>query len=332
MIEIINPEGHLGVERALFYQLKGLNPTQSYEVEVYSDQSKELLGVKRVVRSESSRINVANYFKGEVGAEPKLWEPFRPTVAEGRFTYCYIEVEGEASTPVLISCGVGGAEGDKVLLMGRNTLQGELSVGEFVELSLLMPSSEKLLLKLRGERKNGTSVEHTLPNYYATKGVNALLVDHNKAVELLGGGEFERVSVSVEGESFSLEQSFKLVNRAEGAVRLCWINQLGGIDYYTFLPQQRALLQPTGKSVNIDGVTTHLSQGIAQKRSLCSNYERREVVEWLSEILSSPSVWRVEESGSETTFLPVVVEGKGVEMEQGRPSLLKLDYLERGEV
>lgn len=115
-------------------------------------------------------------------------------------------------------------------------------------------------------------------------------------------------------------------------IRFAWLNPLGGIDHYTFTGSKASQVDVEKRDlyekaraypftpqdiktgvVRVDGVKNLFA---------FSDFENSETFEWLSEIITSPFVFVVEDD----EYIPVVVTNKSMQVETDELIQLKLEY------
>lgn len=112
-----------------------------------------------------------------------------------------------------------------------------------------------------------------------------------------------------------------LVMSREGAVRLCWLNDMGGFDYYSF-PSIRRTVTNVDKNKVTYANEGRISSAIVEKQMvICSNFLYREMFEQVAQVVTSHKVWMVESDG---TFTEVIVEESKVEYQPKQKQRLEL--------
>ena len=115
------------------------------------------------------------------------------------------------------------------------------------------------------------------------------------------------------------------------AVRIGWLNLLGGVDHYTFRGAKSRLITAENSTYikelaypvdAEDRGESVLGSSITDERTLVSEFETESTFIWLSEILSSPVVWVVEGG----TRLPIVVTSTSVPVENDKLIQMELKY------
>ena len=248
----------------------------------------EVVGEKRYT-DNSFAVDVAPYLRGAFVCEPLIGE-YETVAPTGRLATAQIEVAGQTSEQLrFIASREDCAE---LMLLSNMPLRRTLAVGERDELSFTgmeIVDTETTVVVMY---EDGSEWQYLsgIVSSYATSIIDfdslaARSQKRIKGLRVATGSGTERVS----------EVYYDIVKRPNRSVRLAWLNSLGGVDYYTFdsLVSQKSATKRVesltargeGRSVACQSVLTSV---------LRSAHEPREMVEALSDIISSPAVWVVE--------------------------------------
>ena len=115
-------------------------------------------------------------------------------------------------------------------------------------------------------------------------------------------------------------------------IRFAWLNPLGGIDHYTFTGSKASQVDVDKRDLfekaraypfsSTDIKTGILKVDGTKNLFAFSDFENTETYEWLSEIITSPYVWVVEDGD----YIPVVITNKSMQVENEELVQLKLEY------
>lgn len=293
------PKPYQSAFREACFTLDGAQTDGNTDVGIFASGVAEPLGVKRLYGTGAKSVNVAPYLRRLFSPEPLCAKPHAIYEAAGRVVSCRVEVPGFSSAAVPLTFGTEDAPTDAAL-----SARGERVVirpGERDELSVIASGGRvepAVLFSVGG-------VEHRDDSYYAfmTSKPVVMVVDADVA-----GATFERLTglPAEEMTEFTVElalgeavvrRRYAVDRTSRGGVRLAWVNRFGAVDCYTF---------PVVAEKRISGERTRiLSAG--GYRTVATASETSEVLvsdqcdtatgEWLSEIWSSPVVWRI--AGSE---------------------------------
>lgn len=115
---------------------------------------------------------------------------------------------------------------------------------------------------------------------------------------------------------------FRFVERAPGAVRLCWLNPYGGMDSYTFgrVGDERMVVKKsrayTGRGYEVCGSTAEMRQTVR------SDIENAETLRWLAQVVGSPRVWMCVGD----TFQRVDIVTDSVALSDNAPGRLEITF------
>ncbi|MDL2319905.1 hypothetical protein LJC45_02095 [Alistipes sp. OttesenSCG-928-B03] len=122
------------------------------------------------------------------------------------------------------------------------------------------------------------------------------------------------------GHNF-VARRYEIVRRRSDAVRLCWVNEYGSVDYHTFAVCANESVAAI-KSRIYTGEGYRVLDSRAQKSwAVRSEYMDAEGIAWLRGLLSSPRVWIAAEGGM---FTPVDVMTDSVTTDASAPASLKI--------
>lgn len=323
MTKIIEPKSWSPLFAPVVYIVEGLDPKGVTDVEILSKDG-ECLGIKRYKKRECIEVNVANYYRRRVEFEPTHSHLLRIFGGEGRLTEPKIRVGGSESERVTLiygeKSGVKHLDGARLF---DEPSRYEMGRGEFDEIAFVRGGPNVRATLIGYPKSGGRAITVDIAYHICHAGMNVFTLN-SKEIEREFGVNLNALhsfELTLVGKGMSIGRRYRVVERAEGSSRICWVNPYGGVDYYTFPPSSGGRIEAK------DGVDS--SEWI----ELCSNYEKRETVAWLSNIFTSPQVWRVDlQSDDEQAveFLPIEVRGSAVEWEREQPAQLTLQYRVEG--
>lgn len=219
---------------------------------------------------------------------------------------------------------------DMTYFLTQSPLAKKLRQFEYSELSMLCYNlSGQVTMKIKCTRKAGTSATYS---YAAT----------------ISGGRFTFVVYIPSTETFSLLSKLEVWAEYGGSlasnthtywidetprrdpVRVGWVNQLGGADYYTFTGAKTAevVTDKTQYQRDISPIAAgsrSLSVGAVSaydEYEIISDFEPGENLQWLSGLLTSPEVWVVESS----VAVPVIITTKTHPVKSDNLFQMKIKY------
>ncbi len=252
-------------------------------IEILDTESEETLGVKKFYSSSSAQLNLA----------PILFETSLPEASQLQF-----------SSTITAACGfpsVALSDGDtscevRTFTFADSTISAPAALSSMPENRLLC----------KGERDIITIIAEDLAQLSYT--ITATRLSDGESVTLQKDSysiSSQALQHTISADSFSAtyqalyytlysggeaiaSRNYTLSSEATTGYRVAWLSKRGSIEHYTF---------PVVEEQN------YLSSG-ATTRTLRSAYGTAEEVEALSEIISSPCVWRV--SGDEYSELEIL--------------------------
>lgn len=291
------PENYQGAYADLLYGISDANPQQPVEVAVYGESAARPVGVKRLRGQAEYTVNIAPYMRRQLDPVPQYMPRCVVYNPEGRVAEGQITVGTETTA---IRCFTAGIKGARMMeLMSEAPLEQSIAPGETDELSVIAPFDEPTFFY----------------GYLYTEDNSEEFVFSRAA---LGTGKPFCLAVNmdevaqwaaVSGRQGSLEGYAQLVvclerngvvspvrryrlRRPDGrTMRLCWVNPLGGIDFYTFaVCAKTTVTAEKSRAYTRDGFTVYGSHGRTEWE-LRSQYEGHTEAEWLAGVIASPRVW-----------------------------------------
>ncbi|MFI3264000.1 MAG: hypothetical protein SNG38_00285 [Rikenellaceae bacterium] len=260
-----------------------ITDSTNFIIEIIESSSRDILGVKKFYSSSSAKLNLA----------PLLFETMLPDASQLQF-----------STTITAACGFPAvalsdtqseserrtfsyARGDVSPYTFLTSMPGNrlLYDGECDIITLLAPSETTLSYSISGIRfSDRETVEISSGDY--TFNTDAL---HHYIVAESYSEEYCALYYTLYEEQEAIATyNYTLMADYTSGYRVAWISSMGSIEHYTFPVIEEQ---------------SYLSSG-ATVKTLRSAYGTATEIEALSEILSSPRVWRVD--ADEYTLLEVI--------------------------
>ncbi len=242
-----------------------------------------LLGAKRFYTAASGRFDIAPYLRDRIVFTPATG-PTGFAAAEGRSVIVRVETDGTAAPARTFLPGTtAGSAPQMRTSLPRVRL---LSPGECEEITLLTadPCTATLVVR-RGDTTEGATYRDT------AAGLRLFRLD---TADFPGA---ETITLSF-GDAGEVE--YRLVERPAEAHRLAWVSRMGSVEHYTF-PVEK-LREAEVRKERILGSEGSVTVGCRRevRTTLVSAFETPGMAEALTEILSAPAVWQVEDDGSYT--------------------------------
>lgn len=295
-----------GVGRGVVYRVSGCAADEATEVEVSGRTDTDegsVLGVKVLYGETEYRVDVAGYVRGLFAAEPRYRAQTGWAECTGYAVWVRIRV-GEAVSewcPLLAGTRDAGAGG---LLSGGPRVR-RLAPGEWDE-CVWRKGAERVAARLR---LRGKGVDDcVLEAGSRTDGGAAVLLAVNRDdvaaraaaagrkmeefawldVEMAEGAETEE---GAGADGMAVVRRYRLERRRPEGVRLGWVNEFGGMDYYTFAGCVREELR-IGKerAATAAGVRVTSSRAV-RSMTLVSRCQTPEGMRWLASLAGARRVW-----------------------------------------
>lgn len=301
------------------YRIEEAEAGEVLEVAVYGGPEDELLGWKRFRGEESYTVNTAGYLQPLLEVSPLIGETGF-VVAEGRTVRTRIGVGEVVSEATVLMAGAEDA-GEGVLLSHAPS-RVRIAPEEQDELAVIAPGQRlSALVRLQG---NAQSAEVQVDGPVAGEGVYVLVLQVSGLFAAAGDGwtdRCRRMEAEVRADGVAVaRRCYEVVPRRRSAVRLCWLNPLGSVDYYTF-PEEagRSLSVEKRRAYGRGGYGVYGSQA-EMTYVLRSEREPVGTMRWLAELVCSPRVWRMDGG----VAVPVDVVSDSVRIRGSEPGLLEV--------
>lgn len=275
------------------------DPTSPVEISFFSDGSTAtLLGTKRFLGRSEFAADISNFLRRTLFPAPTFSPISRLVYPAERNVAAYASwgdgyrsatIPFVASTePIVVPCPIGG-EGYQSRRIGRS---------EYDEVTFSAPADSSV--KVRLTFPDG----QTLSSGVATGsrgGIWCFVLNVDTLLGMINNGSQQsgvQVVVSVE-EEVVVTVDYTFVERGEKAVRLAWLAPCGAIHYHTFptIVAERWCADRHSVDSSAEGLVTLSAEGWREVELLSGHVSEQEA-ERLSELLSSPFVWRCMSDGS----------------------------------
>ncbi len=269
---INSPNNFASIWNELIFEWQESEPSDIL-IEIINDRTDESIGVKKFYSSSSAKINIA----------PMLFKSMMPTASKNSttgavnpstgFPRVVLQVGDTQSPTLYFTYAKEQAEEDMILrTMPANRI---LYADECDQITMIGAEGELIVFTLRGI-EHGQEEYSTIRSYY-TSIDGGVRVFHLLASEWVN--TYKTISVDcISGTTTLGTITYSLESQAASGYRVAWLSQRGSIEHYTF---------------PIVASSSQLSSG-KHSKTLRSAYGTAEEIEAISEIISSPLVWRVE--------------------------------------
>ncbi|MFI3249175.1 MAG: hypothetical protein R3Y39_08630 [Rikenellaceae bacterium] len=264
--------------------------TDDMTLQIYDDETDELLGVKKFYSTNTAQINIAPHVRPYAMPTIESYPMgFISTYRNANVSVYLKSVEDNISSSVrqyTISRSLQDVKG----LMSSMPAVRSISDGDAEQLYIATESSgqisvvvTKYLTNWSGSYERPYADGEYTEELYSTSSYSTS-PDGNLAIfnfvadsSATGdGSQIERVVVSViQNSELLAEVSYHIIERPAGAVRVAWVSQSGSIEHYTF---------PVVKELCVDG-------GVKKSVVLSSAFEGYVTRAALAQIVRSPLVW-----------------------------------------
>lgn len=281
--------------------LFGINadPGESVRIDI-CDATQQIIGKKRLSGSAHYEINVSNYAKRLLEVMPVKRDETGFIRPERRTATISLRSESGGQSDMantLLGAGIETLTYDRFLTRapGIKTIASD----ETDELSFLYTGQRVVAsITFTGATENPV-IEVT--SWQGTAGLLTFCLNMNRLAETLeeaGKGKLKdyygiQVTITETGRP-PLSQNYRLAETTPQSVRLCWWNEYGQIDYYTFRGNAT-------KETNVSKQNIYTSIGYKTTESytetrfrLLSGFENNATMEWIAALVAAPGVWIAE--------------------------------------
>ena len=257
-----------------------------------------MLGVKILYGATEYRVDVAGYVRGLFAVEPLYGNGTCEVAPLGRVIWVRIRIGEVVSEWCPLLSGVEGAVAGTALSSGPR--ERVLAPGEWDECMWRKRSEScSARLRLSGPEVDGFVSE--IESYEEDSEVVVWIVNWNDIEAKVSAAgrsmaEFSRMDLEItdgETEEPVAVRSYQLKRCREETLRLAWMNEKGGVDYYTFAGcgQEEVRIE----KVRVEVPAGRLVVGSRGERlvNLVSHYETEETMRWLVSLAGARKVWAV---------------------------------------
>lgn len=302
------------------------DPAEIVRIDI-CDAVQQIIGKKRFSGSEHYEINVSNHAKRLLEVMPLKRDETGFIRPEHRTATIFLRSESGGQSDMANSLLGAGIE---TLSYGRFLTRAPgiktIASDETDELSFLYTGQRVVAsVTFTGATENPV-IE--VASWQGTAGLLTFCLNMNrltKTLEGTGKGKLKdyygiQVTITEAGRS-PLSQNYRLTEASPRSVRLCWWNEYGQIDYYTFRGN-------TTKEVHVSKQSIYASTGYKTTEScaetrfrLLSGFENNTTLEWIAGLVAAPGVWIAEGNDS----IPVDVRTNRVTVRSEQIGRMTLD-------
>ena len=304
-IEIVDiPAQYSSVFRNLIYAYQGIGTGKVVDIEICGGTPVETLGVKRIADTGIVRVNVSGYLKRQLSPRPVKPMGSGFYTDGGRIIVCMVKNGDNVTFPRIFTAALKNlSPGDLLTLMPLHRNIGRSEKDEVSFVTEGGPCSASF------EVKGAGTVSFAADDYMAGAGICTFVTDMEwvmSKVREKGGNPSLCRAVHVRISSGGGELAhmiYILKDTPKRSIRVCWLNSLGGIDYFTFNVVVSQQIRSVKERI-ISGETYMTVASAAETHmELNSGYLPEALLESLSEIVASSRVWVCRDGG----FVPLDV-------------------------
>lgn len=269
------------------------------DVQIYDHADSTVIGIKRATGALSHQINVANYVKSQLNVNPIYSATCTAVSTTGRAIRNAIRFGEESAQTVL--CGAIRPINFFEKLSKSPQIK-KISPIECDELSILV---EGLSISAKATfigKSNTFTTQIIAPKY--SDGVMAMVINMNHINQIVQAQKgvdvstYDMMEVAVYVQSSVVyKQIYQIIPNITNDVRICWWNSLGSVDYFTLKSVSQKELVVNKKRIMSSGEYKVVANSADVLYEMVSDYENRQTMEWISEIIASPKVWIVKPEG-----------------------------------
>lgn len=291
------PSYYSSVFGPLVYKMANIKQGEKSHVEIYTVSQQDPIGVKRIAPGSSGEVNISAYMRRCISPSPFPVDSVGLFQDAGRYVMTGITCQGVMSP---IRTYVGAVRKmDEFEMLSVLPAARTIAWDESDEISFVVPNSSLTYsVGLYGTK----NYVFESPEYIASRGVVTMAIGMPGIESLVRSAgmkrdDFTKMTVRVMNVGNEIGRAdYYIRSRGSDCMRLGWFNTLGGVDYHTF-----GSVLSDSVSVSKDiflgyGGYSAASIGCEFLRELSSGYLPYIWVEGLSGLLTSPRVWRMDES------------------------------------
>ena len=264
----------------------------------------ETLGVKRIVDTGTIRVNVSGYLKRKLSPEPikKVGSGFYTDA--GRTVECVVKNGSSVTSPRIFTAALKNLSAGE--LLSTMPLHRNIGRHESDEVSFVTGGGP---CNASFEVKGGNEVFFAADGYTARAGICTFVTDMEWVMSKIrekGGNPSLCRAVHVRITSNGAELAhiiYALKDIPQRSVRLCWLNSMGGIEYFTFNELISRQLRSAKEKIISGEAHMTVASAAENYMELNSGYLPAALSEALSEIVASSRVWACRDGG----FIPLDV-------------------------
>ena len=314
------PENYTGALKPVVFQIWQALPEDVITVQIITGQEEHIAGEKMLKGEDTYNVNVANYCKGEINIEPITEQSTIIANASHRCCPVRITVGETTSTEVYVTGG------EKICplktILSDSPEKHRIAPGEKDEIAIIAPETTISIVAKLIDVSATTEIE--LGNITCANEVYVVLIDTENIETLIDKSlaDYTTMTIEIKEENNILaKRDYQIVPATSNAVRLCWQNPYGQVDYHTFNLVEEKLDVSKNKALLNSGYTTiGITQEVVAK--VVSECEPRKTMKWLSEIISAPKVWMVTQNGN----VKIDVISDSTVLSQTKPNNINISF------
>lgn len=288
----------------LNYSFAGDNNDSTVDIEIYCHN--RLSGVKRVRNGSTFTIDAADYVTHFFNPQPAI--VYRNATAVNINTYANADVEvgvGDIRSEMRMFTV---ATEDLELYQIASPMGSERTIcpGEMDEISFVSPEAS---VGARVTIYNPAATTYSINQLSCPKGLRTVAIGMNDVVtHVLTNPELiEKLKVEILiDNTVRATVNYRVRERKADSARLCWLNRLGGISYYTFDYKTSEWVESQKERIETESGSRTVWSESRICCSLMSDYLTDAQAESISDLIASPRVWRLNDEGSVATPVDVV--------------------------
>lgn len=277
------------------YTFSGVNINQIVNISVMKSSAPNvILGTKRFKGETSFDVNVTNYIRRELNPKPKAQQTTGFFFDDGRNVSVQLRWGASVNNLSQITTFVSAHENlQTATLLSLWNEKRTIAKGEFDEVSFTISNGDRVRAQI--VVKDG---RNTTKNIYLTStklGVLSLLINvDNLLLSSPNPSTAEEIIAKIYiNENLIGTVNYEIISHSNSAVRLCWLNSLGVIDFHTFdVVGQERIVCDKKRIQESQGFRT-VSANTSREIDLVTACLPKKQTDVLAEIISSTRVWRV---------------------------------------
>lgn len=321
-MNIIPPhESIMGLNDNLLFKVENIEVLTPIKVEILDAIADEVIGAKIYVAESEIDVSILGYVAPSLEVEPTTKNSTQVIIDNKRAMAVKLRIGEVVSGQVLVVAAKQNPEKNTVMNNKSGTLSA-MSISDRIEFAVLAEMNELIQIKMEF-MSNDEKILKTISGQRENDGViifNIDLEEIGKTQEIQNVSEVKFKIENVTHEMLIDHYSIDIVKKKKNHTRLCWRNELGGIDYYTFPYVKRRMTKIDRDKIKSGGGERIVRALVEKIIEIQSDFENEMLMEQIAYVAQSTNVWICREGQN----IPVIVLNSDLIMQAQEANFLEL--------